>query len=292
MMRARRMRRSGETAHRARAALLYFLFAAGFFPMAPAADQDAAPTPGAGWQYRVYQQDLPGVDNLVVAADGALYATQELADEKGKIVRIHDGKVETLVSGLDRPDGLFMMGKYLYVTEEVSGGRVLEVNPRTGRQRVLETLNKPEGIGMLPDGGLVVSEDTVNGRLIRLRANGAFEVITGGLNRPEGLAVARDGAIYFAETGTGRVLSYKDGAMDTVVDDLDEPDQVRFAPDGALWITEDTKPGRLLRFHDGALEVVMTGLVYPQGIAFTANGTVLVAEQGRGRILAITEAEQ
>jgi sugar lactone lactonase YvrE len=112
----------------------------------------------------------------------------------------------------------------------------------------------------------------------------------GGLNRPEGIAVAKDGTIYVAETATGRVLAYKSGDVRTVVNDLEEPDQVELAPDGALWITEDTKSGRLMRYKDGSLAVVLSGLRNPQGIAFLNHGTVLVAEQGRGRILAVMSA--
>ena len=117
------------------------------------------------------------------------------------------------------------------------------------------------------------------------------ETIIAGLNRPEGIAVAKDGTIYVAETGTGRVLAYKNGVLNTLVDDLDEPDQVEIAPDGALWIAEDAKPGRLLRFKDGILETVMSGLLAPQGMAFGAKGMVYVAEQGRHRILLLQRVE-
>jgi sugar lactone lactonase YvrE len=272
------------------------LLAAGWFHhggahASGAAEPAPSPQPGKGWRYQVYAQDLPGVDNLAFGPDGALYATLELDNGQGKVVRILDGQATTVLEGLNRPDGLFVHGQLLYITEEVPYGRVLELDLSTGRLRTLAELYKPEGIGMLPDGDLVVSEDRVNGRLVRLRRGGGIEVVIGRLNRPEGLAVAKDGAIYFAETGTGRVLAYRNGELETVLNDLDEPDQVRFAPDGALWITEDARPGRLLRRKNGALEVVMTGLHLPQGIAFTGNGAVLVAEQGQRRILLIERAK-
>lgn len=272
----------------ARTALLYFLLAAGIVPLA--AGQDAAPTveAGKGWRYRVYAENLPAVDNLAIAPDGSVYATQELPAGNGKLVRVHNGRNETIASDLNRPDGLLAARGQLYVTEEVAEGRVLEVNPRGGARRVLAVLHNPEGIGLLPDGGLVISEDSVSGRLVRLREDGMAETLTGGLNRPEGLAVGGDGTIFFAETGTGRVLAYKDGELNVLLDDLDEPDQVKLAPDGALWVTEDARPGRLLRLKNGALEVVLSGLMAPQGIAFAGNGAVLVAEQGRGRILAVS----
>ncbi len=142
---------------------------------------------------------------------------------------------------------------------------------------------------MLSDGDLVVSEDNINGRLLRVRRDGAkaVEVILGGLNRPEGLVVKPDGAVIFAETATGRVLSYKNGEVNVVVDDLDEPDQVEIAPDGSLWITEDTRDGRLLRLKEGALETVLSGLRSPQGMAFGSDGSVWLAERGHRRVLVI-----
>ena len=242
-----------------------------------------------GWQYRVAEKDLPGIDNLVLDANDMLYATQELPGGAGKVIRFDHGVRKTVVSGLDRSDGLLLRGKFLYITEEVNDGRVIEFDLTTKKQRVLATLNHPEGVELLPDGDLVVAEDNMNGHLRRVsRKEGQMaEIILGGLNRPEGLAVTADGAIIIAETATGRVLSYKNGAIDVVLDDLDEPDQVEFAPDGALWITEDMHSGRLLRLKDGQLETILSGLKSPQGMAFGKDGTVWLAERGHQRILAI-----
>lgn len=245
---------------------------------------------GNGWKYRVVEQNLPGIDNLVAAPDGSLYATQELPNGGGKVIRWHRGKIKTVIVGLNRADGLLLHGNSLYITEEVEDGRVLEYDLATKKQRTLAALHRPEGIDLLPDGDLVVAEDNISGRLMRVPRRGRqpVEVILGGLNRPEGVAVNPDGAVVFAETETGRVLSYKEGDVTVVVDDLDEPDQVEFAPDGALWITEDVKNARLLRLKNGTLETVLSGLRLPQGMAFGADGTVWLAEQGRQRLLAIT----
>ena len=243
----------------------------------------------AGWKYRVVTQNLPGIDNLVMAPDGSLYATQELPNGAGKVIKLRRGEVTIVASGFSRPDGLLLRGKFLFITEEIPEGRVLEFDLASKKQRVLATLHNPEGIDTLPDGDLVVSEDSINGRLLRVRRDGAkaVEVILGGLNRPEGLVARPDGAVIFAETATGRVLSYKSGEVNVVVDDLDEPDQVEIAPDGSLWITEDTRDGRLLRLKDGALETVLSGLRSPQGMAFGSDGSVWLAERGRQRLLVI-----
>lgn len=243
----------------------------------------------AGWKFHVAARNLPGIDNLVSAPDGALYATQELPNGAGKVIRLQRGEVSIVALGFSRSDGLLLRGKRLFITEEIPEGRVLEFDLTSKKQRVLATLHSPEGIDMLPDGALVVSEDNINGRLLRVSRDGkrAPEVILGGLNRPEGLVAKPDGTVIFAETATGRVLSFRNGEVNVVVDDLDEPDQVEIAPDGSLWITEDVDDGRLLRLNNGALETVLSGLRSPQGMAFGADGSIWLAERGRQRILVI-----
>jgi sugar lactone lactonase YvrE len=261
-------------------AALLFTFAA------PATD-----SPGVsavrGWRFTVYHDKLPGIDNLV-KAEGALYATRFGANGPGQVIKIVKGQVEVLIDGLNNPNGLEVHGRWLYVTEEVAEGRVIERDLCSGKQRELTTLNYPEGVGLLGDGDLAVAEDSINGRLMRVLRNGVVEIITAGLNRPEGLVVARDGTLIFTEAGMGRVLGWRHGDLNVLVDDLEEPNQIELGPDGALWITEDTASGRLLRYRDGALEAILTGLKSPQGITFAGN-TVLVAEQGRARILAVSE---
>ena len=306
-----------------RASALLLLPVMWFAARASGTETVPALEPGKGWRYSVFLANVTAVDNLALAPDGILYATLELARGEGRLVRIQNNRVESIATGLNRPDGLLLRGKYLYVTEEVAEGRVLKIELATGKTataptqtagraseasrasvsarsprldligepQVLVTLHNPEGIDMLRNGNLVVAEDSVNGRLVQLHKNGTVETIIAGLNRPEGIAVAKDGTIYIAETGTGRVLTYKNGVLNTLVDDLDEPDQVEIAPDGALWIAEDAKPGRVLRFKDGILETVMAGLLAPQGMAFGPNGVVYVAEQGRHRILLLQRVE-
>ena len=266
--------------------------AAAAMAVSAAAGHGSAPDPvvaAVGWKYRVAVENLPGIDNLVMAPDGSLYATQELPNGAGKIIRLRRGEISLVSTGYSRPDGLLLHGNFLFITEEIAEGRVLEFDLASKRQRVLATLHNPEGIDMLADGDLVVSEDSINGRLLRVSRERklATEVIVGGLNRPEGLVARPDGTVIFAETATGRVLSYKSGEVNVVVDDLDDPDQVQIAPDGSMWITEDTRDGRLLRLEEGRLETVLSGLRSPQGMAFGSDGSMWLAERGRQRLLQV-----
>lgn len=242
-----------------------------------------------GWKFRVEAQNLSNIDNLAMADDGSVYATQEIPLRAGKVIRLHRGEITTMVSGLSRPDGLLLRANRLFIVEETANGRVLEYDLSAKQLRTLAILNNPEGIDMLPDGDLVISEDTMEGRLMRVSRDGqsTVKVMLDELKRPEGLVVGPDGAIIFAETATGRVLSWRSGEVNVVVDDLAYPDQVEWAPDDALWITEDVNDGRLLRLKDGTIETVLSGLRSPQGIAFGINGAVWLAERGRQRILVI-----
>lgn len=246
-------------------------------------------TAGNGWMFDVVARNLPGIDNLVLAEDDSLYATQELPFGAGKVVRVNRGEVATVVSGLSRPDGLLLREQKLFITEETANGRLLEYDLSEKKLRILALLNKPEGVDMSPDGDLVVSEDAIEGRLLLVRRDGQAptKVLLEKLKRPEGLIVRADGSIVFAETASGRVLSYRNGEVNVVVGGLAWPDQVELAPDGALWITEDVADGRLLRFQDGAIERVLSGLRSPQGMAIGADGAVWVAEYGRQRILLV-----
>jgi len=245
----------------------------------------SAPHPGKGWRYRVVAEKLPEVDDLAVGADGSLYATQHPADAKGRVVRVRNGRIDTIVDELDQPGGVLVIGHHLYVTEKINEGRLIKLNLKDGHRRVYGGLNNPEHIAWLSGSDVLVSEDVLSGRVTRVSRDGATEVIASGFNSIEGLSVARDGTIFIGESGTGRVLTFKDGVLNVVVDDLDSLGQIECAADGSVWITEDSSSGRLLRLKDGVLETVMSGLVSPQGIALGENGAVFVVEGGRSRIL-------
>jgi len=239
----------------------------------------------SAWAFEAHAHDLRRVDNLALADDGSLYASLEVAGGQGRIVHLKSGQVTPVLEDLKRPDGLILRSGSLFVTEEVDPGRILKFDLATGESITIAQLRKPEGIGFLPDGRLVISEDLPeNGRVVALSDSGTVSVIIDGLKKPEGLAVAANGDIFVAESGAGRVIKFSKGQISTVVDGLNWPDQVVLAPDGALWITEDSKTGRLIRFHGGQTVAVLSNVKQPQGIAI-AKDWVYVAEQGRDRIL-------
>ncbi|HEC13758.1 MAG TPA: hypothetical protein ENI80_11035 [Acidiferrobacteraceae bacterium] len=246
--------------------------------------------PAQGWQYRVYAEDLPHIDNIDLDRHGNLYATLERGKGRGKLVRIGKPSHKVMLAELNRPDGLVVVGDKLYLVEETMQGRIIELNLGTGLSRTLARLDMTEGIEPLPGGGLVLSQDMGKGGLVHLDLDdGKLTPLYGGLVRPEGLAVDRHGGIFVAETGTGRVIRIFKGKLTVVVANLNEPDQLLLQADGSLWISEDSKDGRLLRLKENRLKVIMEHLESPQGMVFTPKGVLLLAEQGRDRILAIEQ---
>lgn len=242
-----------------------------------------------GWKYEVFERSLDLVGNIAVGQEGELYVSLE-SPTGGRVLRLQGGERLEVADKLDRPDGLLIRSNFLYITEEVLGGRVIRLDLRDFSQTVLATLNGPEGIAFLADGGLAIAED-LGGRVLRLTESGQIEILAEGLSKPEGLAVSADGIIYVAEAKNGRVLAISSAGISVVVANLNNPDHVAFAPDGSLWISEDARPGRLLRYASGRLEVVLAGLMDAQGIAFGRNGEVYIAEQARHRILLLRRAD-
>lgn len=238
------------------------------------------------WQQAVFMQDLPNVDNILMDRTGDMYATLERSRGEGQLVRIRDRRVEVLVEGLHRPDGLASGEGLLFVTEEVKKGRVLSYHLHSGETRVVaQELRMPEGIEVMNDGNLVVSEDRKDGTVLLLSMSGERKTLLQGLNRPEGLCRDRVGVLYIAITADGTIIRLDGKHATVLISGLNEPDQVECAEDGSIWITEDASPGRLLRYQSGRLELIRAMLDYPQGITFGPGTSVYVAEQKKGRIL-------
>ena len=175
-------------------AVLWCLLTALFAPHADATNATAADIQtGHGWRYRVFAENLPKVDGVVVRRDGSVFATQCLGDGAGRVVRLRGGQPESIASNLERPRGLLVKKQSLYVTEQISGGRMLEISLIDGSRRTIDNLANPEHVRKLPDGDLIVTENGLNGRLVRITSKELVEVVTAGLNDPEGLAVGADG---------------------------------------------------------------------------------------------------
>ncbi len=253
-------------------------------PSKPVAPPPVQPAPG--WDFSVTADRLPRVDNLALGPDRSLYVTLERGRKQGQVIRLAQDGVTAVISHLQKADGLAIRGKHLFVTEETIGGRVLMVGLTSGKVISLGNFQNPEGIAIRPDGSLLLTEDVRDGRLLSLTLDGQATTLIKHLRRPEGIALAPDGTVYIAETGSGRVIAYRNGNVAVIAEGLTQPDQLLLGPGGGLWVTEDQPNGRLLRIDaKGTIAVIASRLHYPQGMLYM-GGRLLVSEQGRQRILA------
>lgn len=190
----------------------------------------------------------------------------------------------------------------------LADGRIVSVPPDAtdaGRARLLaDTGGRPLGIERHGDDAFVVCDaergllrvevspaprvevlcDTVGGERLRLCSN---------------VAVARDGAIYFTQssrrfgldrykadllehTGTGRVMRYRDGAVEVLLDGLHFANGVVVAPDGQSLIVAETGGYRLVRLWltgpmAGTSETFLGELPgFPDNLTITGDGLVWV----------------
>lgn len=239
-----------------------------------------------GWIMEVHYSGLERVSGLAKGNDSTLFATQEFPREKGKLVRIEQTGVTTLLDGLSNPDGLLLLDRSFIISQERADGKLVMLDRTTRQARALAELDFAEGVALLQDGGIAVALDMPSGKLVRVGPEGNVSELIGGLSSPEGVCQAKDGAIYVAVKGSGEVLRLQDGKTTPLINGLTKPGYVFCQPDGTLWITEDrTNYGRLLHYSDGQISVVLSRLRAPQAVISDTKGGVYVAEQRRNRIL-------
>jgi len=133
----------------------------------------------------------------------------------GRILRLsppYDGEPEVVADGLDGPLGMaFGANDVVYVTE-ANGGRISRLRLSDGnatREILVEDLQQPEGIAVLPDGRIVVAEVGARRLLAIDIESGEREILAEQLPigqppfmgppktfLPTGVTVGGDGAIY------------------------------------------------------------------------------------------------
>lgn len=143
--------------------------------------------------------DLPGDPaGLAVAADGTAYVSDAAS---GEITGVSPGGASTLaVLGKDAaPRGLVVSADGSLYAALAGAGRVVRVGRDGASAPVAEGLTEPIGVGLEPDGKLLVLERTDDGgRLVRIDPARPDErtVVSASLPRPTSLLVAPDGRAY------------------------------------------------------------------------------------------------
>ena len=156
-------------------------------------------------------------------------------------------------------------------------GRVVRVDPRTGRRTVFARgFGSVYGVAVGRAGVYVMTSSRVV-----LFHGGKKTVVARGFSVPRGLAVARDGTVYVSESEKNRIVAFpRAGGVPTVVAaaGLDQPLGLALAPDGSLLVC-DSHHGRVVRVGDGgALTPVLDGLGLPVVLSFSAAGDLYVAD--------------
>lgn len=162
--------------------------------------------PEAPWAGPMAVAFEPG--GALLVADAAL----------GRVVRLRDGRCQTVLEGLERPAGVAAAGGEVFA---VDGPRheVVAAGPGGGAPRRFgaEALLAPVAIAATPEGHLLVA-DALAARVVRFAADGrvlgsvggrAPEL--GGLLRPKGVAAGPDGRVYVLEASEDRVAVFDGG---------------------------------------------------------------------------------
>lgn len=241
-----------------------------------------------GLDYEVFAEDLEKVAALAFDDNGALYATMELRNGEGRVVHIQQGHISTVLSDLDKPDGILLRGNDIYVTNEAGSHGLLLYS--SGRVRYVGGVRNGEGIAAAGEDKILVVEDRYfDGRLLRIDTDTKMiEVLLEGLKQPEGVCQDPVGRIYYVEKALDRLSFYSDGRGMKAATGLADPGYLNCLADGSILITEDRRySGRLLHISNSEITVLARNLHAPQAVVVGGDGAYYLSEQGKDRILRI-----
>ena len=185
----------------------------------------------ASGAFSVFARGIPSPFELGLDRDGSV-----LASSTSGLYRIGADGAPTRVSEVSvSPFALLPSGEFAFGNESTVG--ILSLG---GEPRILPVdVEAPHGIGLLPDGDLVLS-DTGHGRILRIDpASGTSSVVTTELRTPMGLVAEPSGSILVLEFESGRLVRISpSGTTATVADGLHTPYGLARADDGTVYVTE------------------------------------------------------
>ncbi|MEV4236272.1 MULTISPECIES: SMP-30/gluconolactonase/LRE family protein [unclassified Nocardia] len=290
-----------------RATLLTAAITAGILSGGTAEAQTPSGSCADGWDVSTIVSGVGNLENLDTDGSGGFYVTGIL---DGYLAHIDAaGKFEKLVTGLDHPAGVRVVGRSVYF---VTGDGLAE-SPGTLQRYDIDThavtillteLNGPNGLLELPDGDLVFATIGITGPptgISRYRpSTGEYTETWSNLPWTNGLALAPDGNSIYTDNMTLRVFRVQ-------LDDPDNATVVAGAPDlvALLDDMEATRAGQLFVADHiqgavfqidpatGAGCTIITGLIKPGPIRNPPDGatSVRIARDGNGWALFVTSMD-
>ena len=142
-------------------------------------------------------------EGIGILPNGDLALSEDSAN--GRLVRLSsDGQIETILGGLNRPEGLCVGKDGTIFFAETGTGRVQAFKDGNVRNLAVD-LDYPDQVRLPPHGAPWITEDSPRGRLMRLK-DGGLHVILSGLYLPQGMLFLPNGTLLLAEQGRGRIL--------------------------------------------------------------------------------------
>jgi sugar lactone lactonase YvrE len=215
---------------------------------------------------------------------------------------------EILIEGLKFPESPRWHDGKLWFSD-MDDHKIFTVDLEGNLKKIIETKNRPSGLGFLPDGTLLVvtMEDC---RLLKLEPDGLIEVAD--LNKLatfycNDMVVDKQGRAYIGSFGFDYfnrepfhpaeiILVEQNGNAKIVAKDMAFPNGCVITPDDKTFIVGETFAARLTAFKimkDGSLieRRIWANLksVAPDGICLDVEGGIWASAPGRGRVVRVLE---
>ncbi|NEW25402.1 SMP-30/gluconolactonase/LRE family protein [Nocardia cyriacigeorgica] len=298
----------GMARARAWAALLAVTVAAGLATAGPAHAQPFPAMCGDGWEATTVVEGVGNLENLDSDGAGGFYVTGIVDGFLAHVSAV--GKFEKLITGLDKPAGVRVVGRSVYFLTgdgiDAAPGTLQRYDIDTGASTVLLTdLNGPNGLLLLPDGDLLFSTlgmQRAPTGIARYRpSTGEYTETWSNLPLTNGLALAADGRSIYTDNLTMRIFRIPLDAPNspTVVSGPPElfalPDDMEATRDGDLFVA-DHIAGAIYRVDTatGASCAIISGLIKrPDPVRIPPDGTtsVRIARDGDSWSLFITSMD-
>lgn len=241
----------------------------------------AAPPAGAAELPKPLHEGLVNPESVVVGPDKRMYVSvigEAGKDGDGSVAVVADGKVSTLVSGLDDPKGVALFQKWLYVTDKTKVLRI-DVTSKTPKAEVFAEGTK------FPVAPIFLNDVVVDPE------SGTVFVTDSGDRKGAGGAVFR---FALPPNPKGKGVDPKgEWKCDVLVDTKKLPGLVMpngITMDGASHvILADMTPGILYRVKlaDSTFEKIADGMAGADGLTWDHHGQLFVSSWTQGKVWGI-----